>query len=130
MVVSDLRSYELSKNSTWDGIKADVDEHGGVVTVSAWRLRDAQGAGRLTERINGQISESLAARGLGHVPFNVEDMPTYQNEQVRIYDRTTALGKVIESAHLPGDDHDERLREAINAEAVDILRQVRDLVAE
>lgn len=101
-----------------------------MVTVHSWRLRDAQGAGRLTERINRQISESLSARGLGHVPFGVEDMPTYQTELVRIYDRTTALGKVIEAAHLPGDDHDERLREAINDEAVDILRQVRDLVAE
>jgi hypothetical protein len=118
------------KNITWDEIKSEVDDNGGVVTVSAWRLREAQGAGRLTVRINQQISDSLAARGLGHVPFNVEDMPTYQDEQVRIYDRTTALGKVIESAHHVGDDHDERLREAINEKAVAILEKVRDLVAE
>jgi hypothetical protein len=107
-----------------------VDENGGVTTVDAWQLRESQGAGRLTARINQQISDSLSARGLGHVPFKVEDMPTYQNEQVRIYDRTTALGKVIDSAHNVGEEHDERLREAINEEAVTILQQIRDLVAE
>lgn len=120
----------VSENGTWDEIKDEVDENGGVITVYAWRLREAQGAGRLTLRINGQISDSLAARGLGHVPFEVAELPTNQNDLVRIYDRTKPLGKVIESAHMPGDDHDERLREAINDEAVDILRQVRDLVAE
>lgn len=125
-----LKELTVSDENTFDAIKADVDENGGVVTVYAWRLREAQGAGRLTERINRQISESLSARGLGHVPIKVTDMPTYQDGQVRIYDRTSALGKVIESAHLPGDDHDDHLREAINHEAVAILRQVRDLVAE
>ncbi len=120
----------MSESATWDEIKDEVDENGGVITVYAWRLREAQGAGRLTLRINGQISDSLAARGLGHVPFEVAKLPTNQNDLVRIYDRTKPLGKVIESAHVPGDDHDERLREAINDEAVDILRQVRDLVAE
>lgn len=120
----------MSEENTWDDIKSRVDSNGGVTTVHAWRLREAQGAGRLTLRINQQISDSLAARGLGHVPFKVEDMPTYQDEQVRIYDRTTALGKVIDSAHHVGDDHDERLREAINDEAVSILQQVRDLVSE
>lgn len=115
---------------TWYDIKAKVDENGGVTTVSAWQLREAQGAGRLTARINKQISDSLAARGLGHVPFEVDDMPTYQDKEVRIYDRTTPLGKVIESAHRVGDEHDERLREAINDEAVAILQQIRDLVAE
>lgn len=117
-------------DNKWNDIKSRVDENGGVITLLAAELREAQGAGRLTERINRAIHDSLAARGLGHVPLDVECMPTYQHEEVRVYDRTSSIGRVIEAAHRPGDEEDERLREAIDAEAVTLLSQIRDLVAE
>jgi hypothetical protein len=120
----------MDEPETFDEIKAAVDASGGVITLAAWQLREAVGAGRLTERINGKISEELAARALGHVPIDTRDMPTNQYEHVRVYDKTTTLGKVIEAAHSPGEQHDTRLREAINEEAANLLEQIRSLVAE
>ena len=118
------------KKNEWDALRDEVHSSDGVLTVQAWRLRDALGAGRLTERINGQISDALAQRGLGHVPREAVDLPTSQYDPVRIYDRTSTIGKVIEAAHNPTDETDEYLREAIDDRAVRILEQVRVLVAD
>ncbi|WP_226435601.1 hypothetical protein [Rhodococcus yananensis] len=117
-------------SKTFDDLQQEVADNGGVITVQAWQLREAQGAGRLTERINGEISESLRRRGLGHVPFRPEDLPTSQHARVRVYDATSALGKVIEAAHNPGTDEDNTLREAVDGEAAGLLSQIRALVAE
>lgn len=117
-------------SKTFDDIQQEVADNGGVITVQAWQLREAQGAGRLTERINGEISESLRRRGLGHVPFRPENLPTSQHARVRVYDATSALGKVIEAAHNPGTDEDNMLREAVDGEAAGLLSQIRALVAE
>lgn len=119
-----------TKNEDWDAIKAEVDANGGVITLEAGRLRDAYGAGRLTERINLEISNELAARALGHVPYRAEALPTYQWNLVRVYDKTSAIGKVIEASHNPGDEEDERLREAVDSRAAELLSQVRALVAD
>ncbi|WP_124393135.1 hypothetical protein [Rhodococcus wratislaviensis] len=116
--------------TTFDSIAENVRANGGVITVKASQLREAQGAGRLTQRINEEISEALRRRGLGHVPFYSEDMPTSQYEQVRVYDATSALGKIIEAAHTPGDDEDLTLREGIDGEAAGLLSQIRALIAE
>lgn len=117
-------------SKTFDDIKQEVEDNGGVITLQAWELREAQGAGRLTDRINGEISESLRRRGLGHVPFYPEDLPTSQYENVRVYDATSALGKVIEAAHTPGEDEDHTLREGVDGDAAGLLNQIRALVAE
>lgn len=117
-------------SKTFDEIQQEVNDNGGVITIEASQLREAQGAGRLTERINGEISESLRRRGLGHVPFYSEDLPTSQYERVRVYDATSALGKIIEAAHTPGEDEDNTLREGVDGEAAGLLSQIRALVAE
>lgn len=115
---------------TFEQIKDEVDNNGGIITIEAWRLRDAAGAGRLTQRINVNISDGLRQRGLGHVPFRAEDLPTYQNGQVRVFDSTTAVGKVIQAAHETGENNDEILRESVDGGAANILEQVRVLVAD
>lgn len=97
-------------------------------TVAVESLRDAEGAGRLTERINTNISKSLASRGLGHVPFEAADLPTSQWAEVSVFDRTSPIGAVIAGAHAVGEEADERLREAINGDATLLLDQVRTLL--
>lgn len=120
----------MADAASFEGIKEEVDANGGVTTVFAWQLRDALGAGRLTERINGRISDELATRGMGHIPYDVSALPLTQNGLVRVYDATSSLGKVIEAAHKPGEQADVRLREAINSEAAGILEQIRAIVSE
>lgn len=84
----------------------------------------------MTLRINGEISSELRARGLGHVPTEISDLPTDRWGWVRIYDATKPIGRIIEAAQRPGEQDDQRLREGINGDAADILKAVRALVAE
>jgi hypothetical protein len=121
---------EARAPKTWDDIRAEVDSGEGVATLWALSLRKAYGAGRLTLRINGEISSELRARGLGHVPSEISDLPTDQWGWVRIYDATKPIGRIIEAAQRPGEQDDQRLREGINGDAADILKAVRALVAE
>ena len=121
---------DMAEANAYQAIADRVRENGGVITVDAWELREAQGAGRLTNRINEEISNALRQRGLGHVPYYAFDLPTSQNEQVRVFDATSALGKVIVAAHEPGEEFDAELREGVNGEAADLLNQIRNLIAE
>lgn len=125
-----VRGYEMTEEmSTYEEIKAAVDEGKGVTTVYAASLREAEGAGRLTVGINEKISRSLASRGLGHVPFAASELPTSQWSEVRIFDKTTPLGAVITAAHQVGEDEDAKLREAVDSQAAALLDSVRTLLA-
>jgi hypothetical protein len=114
----------------YEEIKSAVEEHGGVTTLSMADLRDAEGAGRLTRGINERISKALERRGLGHVPYKAEDLSTSQWDEVRIFDRTSPIGKVIEAAHQVGEDFDKELREAVAGEASDMLDQIRAILSD
>lgn len=116
--------------TSFEQIKKDVANAGGVLTFEAWELRDALEAGRLTRRINGMISEVLRSYGLGHVPIDPDDLPTNQYELVRVYDATLPVGKAIAAAHLPGKENDRLLMESIEGNAAQILDQIRALVEE
>lgn len=118
----------IAEPSSYEEIKQLVEEGGGIATVYAWSLREAQGAGRLTVGIMQKISKSLGNRGLGHVPYNPSQLPTGQWDLVRIFDKASQLGEVIVAAHEPGEEHDTVLREAVKGDARAVLEQVRDLV--
>jgi hypothetical protein len=106
----------------------DSEANGGIATVYAATLRDAQGAGRLSVGIMAKISKSLTSRGLGHVPFDPAHLPTGQWDLVRVFNRASPVGEVIVAAHEPGDNGDNVLREAVNGDAREVLERVRDLV--
>ena len=114
----------------YDEVKAAIAERDGVGSVPMWRLRDAEGAGRLSKGINERISKALERRGLGHVPYKAEDLPTLQDEEIRVFDRTSAIGIVIEAAHNPGRDRDEELRERVDQRSSEMIEQIRAIVCE
>ncbi|WP_157509237.1 hypothetical protein [Luteipulveratus halotolerans] len=116
--------------TTYEEIKGFVDAGGGVATFAAGELREAQGAGRLTERINEGILRSLNALGMGAVPNEAYLMPTSQHDEVRVYDKASSIGRIIEAALAPGDENDRYLVETIDTTAADIVEQIRRLVAE
>ena len=91
---------------TWDEIKKQVEEAGGVLTLTMAALRDAAGAGKLGVHVRSNISRRLAAMGLGHVPT---ELPANQHERVRVYKRGTPVGDLIEAALNPGERNDESL---------------------
>lgn len=98
---------ELHEATTWQDIEQQVDSADGVTTLRAGSLRIALGAGRLTPRINGEISHELERRGLGHVP---DDLPLGQHDLVRVYRRGSRIGKVLDAAHRVGPEGDDELR--------------------
>jgi hypothetical protein len=108
-----------------DTLRVAVEQHQDVLTVSMLDLREAVQAGRLGQRVLGTISRALAGRGLGHVP---QDLPNYQDREVRVYKLGSPVAEVIEAALQPGDDQDELLREAATREASLTLNKIRDLV--
>ena len=108
-----------------DALRAAVERHQDVLTVSMLDLREAVQAGRLGQHVLTTISKALAGRGLGHVPRN---LPNYQEEGVRVYKLGSPVAEIIDAALGPGDDNDETLREAANKEASLVVNQIRTLV--
>lgn len=113
----------------WTSIKESVKRGEGVATVTAGDLRKAVGAGRLTPWINQQIIDALSTMGYETVPADAELMPRSQWEEVRVYDASTPIGKVIRAALRPGDESDEVLRESVAGGSDEILAKIRLLVA-
>ncbi len=77
----------------WDDIKNEVVSNGNVKTFTMEKLRDAHGSAKLGVNVCGEISQELARMGLGHIP---EVLPTYQHEFVRVYQRGTDVGNLID----------------------------------
>ncbi|GAA4283662.1 hypothetical protein GCM10022261_11930 [Brevibacterium daeguense] len=114
---------------TYEELRAQVQDNHGVLTVEAWVLRDAQGAGRLTRGVNEAICETLAAHGMGAIPHTPDLMPTNQDDLVRVYTKESAVGKVLEIANIPGEDNDRLIIESVDDHASDIVQKIRMLVA-
>ena len=116
--------------SDWDAVKTKVESAGGVVTVTMEELRDASGAGKLGVHVRGEISRTLASMGFGHVPT---ELPSYQQELVRIYKRGTPIGDLIETVLTPGGQNDQKLSERFAESGPDyaaMVAKIREFVAE
>lgn len=115
---------------TLDEIKQKVEKSGNLLTISMEHLREAHGAGRLGSQVRQDISRKLAEIGLGHIPT---ELPSYQQEFVRLYKRGTAIGELIEQVLHPGEQNDRILVERFGQVATDyatIVQKIRELVVE
>ncbi len=115
---------------SWDKIKETVEQNGNVLTVTMEKLREAHGAGKLGVNVRTEISKGLAGTGLGHIP---EDLPSYQEQHVRLYKHGTQIGDFIATVLAPGEANDAKLVERLSDQApnyADIVQSIRDLVAE
>lgn len=116
--------------SSWETIKNRVEENGNVASFSMIELRDAAGKEKLGVNVRAEIQKILAGLGLGHVP---KELPTYQHESVRLYKRGTVMGDFLETVLTPGEPHDRKIREQLNASDarnIEIIEAIRELVAE
>lgn len=114
----------------WNEIKKDVEDRGGVATVTMETLRDANGAGKLGVHVRAEIRSTLAGMGLGHVPI---ELPAYQHEQVRLYKRGTPIGELIEQVLTPGQQNDVALAGRFGGGGPDyaaIVAKIKELVAD
>ena len=114
----------------WDNIKEQVEKNGNVCTFSMNTLKEAHGAGRLGVNVRAEISQTLAGIGLKHVPT---ELPSSQNEQVRIYKLGTPVGHLIETVLSPGEQNDKALVDRVGTQGPDlaaIIQKIRELVGE
>ncbi len=116
--------------ASWDEIKQKVEKSGNVVTLTMEELRDAHGAAKLGVNVREEISSTLAGMGLGHVP---EELPSYQNEQVRVYKNGTPVGDLIATVLVPGAQNDSKLVNQFTQKGIDyaaVVQKIKELVAD
>jgi hypothetical protein len=113
---------------TYDDLPDKVRRENGVSKVDMGTLRDMEGAGKLGKYVRANISKALAARGLGHFP---EELPIYQHEVVRVYERSSPVGRVVRAVLRPSDAGDNELRKLGDGDddEHELLEQIRQLVA-
>lgn len=113
------------------GLKQEVNDNMGVLTVSMASLRDAYGVDRLGKIVIENISKELAGEGLKHYPT---PLPLYQHLNARIYVHGSRVEEIIESVLANTEDAnemllgDEILRESATGEDTQLLNKVRKLV--
>lgn len=116
--------------TTWDQIKANVEENDNVLTVSMNDLKEAAQKDRLGVHVRSEISRTLAGIGLGHIP---REIPTNQHDSIRLYKRGTPAGDLIEQVLSPGESNDRLVRDRLSndqANYANIIEQIRELVSE
>ena len=112
---------------TYDELRDEVRNQGGVLTVDMGTLRDAHGAGKLGVNVRLNITKELRGQGLNHIG---EYLPTYQDELVRLYLMGSPAGDLIESVLNISKSADQAIRDAVQSDAADVLEKVRELVCE
>lgn len=103
-----------------------VQEAGGVKTFSVQEIRDAFGAGRLGKNVRDEISRTLSAFGLGHIPA---EFPDRQHEQVRLYKKGTMVGDFISGVIEPSESGDEKIKSLVSNKDSETLHQIRQMLS-
>ncbi|MCD5422683.1 hypothetical protein LRS71_24545 [Rhodococcus pyridinivorans] len=115
----------------YDDLRKAVDDSNGPLKVEMRVLKRIDGAGRLGSSVLSTMSAALANNGIGHLP---PELPSSQDEDVRLYLISSPLGDVITAVLNPTDQRDVTLRNIIGAtgtgaHAVEQLRQIRQILA-
>jgi hypothetical protein len=117
--------------ATWKEIKESVNASGNVLTVTMGDLRDATGSGKLGSGVVADIRNTLAGLGLGHVP---QDLTTEQSQPVRLYQKGSPVGELIDLVLMVGEPNDAQLRERFSRQPSDhaarTLARIRQLLTE
>lgn len=114
---------------------AEAVETDGIVLTNIGELREMLGFKRLGVRVLDQIARDLRAEGLGYFPRDVLDNNSEprQWEDVRIFNLTSAVGRVVLAVQEPSEKNDTFLLEASGSssgDAAEILDQIRTLIGD
>jgi hypothetical protein len=111
--------------TTYEELRRRVEDDGGVHATRAQVLRDIEGAGRLGSNVRADISRKLESRGMAHLP---EELPQYQEEEVVIYLRDSAVAPVVQAVLNPSQSTAVILRQLADNGAQDTIRKIRQLI--
>lgn len=110
---------------TYDELREKVQENAGVLTVDMGTLRDAHDARKLGSTIRENITQKLLGLGLRH---GHKQLPSYQHQTVRLWLMGSSAGDLIEAVYNEVADTDQKIRDAVQGDATDVLEKVRELV--
>lgn len=116
--------------NNYDDLRKAVEGSDGPFKVEMRILKRIDGAGRLGSSVLSTMSAALANNGMGHLP---PELPSSQDEDVRLYPINSPLGDVITAVLNPTDQRDATLRNigatGMGAHAFEQLRQIRQILA-
>jgi hypothetical protein len=129
VTVGELEDEREEPYGTWQELDADVRDHGGVLRVSMWHLRELSGYARLKVNVVATISEELRNVGLDHLPV---DLPRDQYQYVVVYKTGSEAAAVINAVRNgSSSERAERALRQINAAgALKVDRQNEAKLAE
>ena len=92
------------------GLKRDVDEHGGFLTMQRDTLRERFGIGRLAEKNTEELVDTLDEHGMIVFPHPYH----VQGTSLRVYDVESEIGKIALAVVDPQDVPETALVDAVN----------------
>jgi hypothetical protein len=107
-----MREEAISMSIDWNkaavGLKRDVREHGGFLTMQRDTLRERFDVGRLTEGIAQDLLTTLREHGLIAFPS------PYEQGTFRVYDAGSEIGKIALAVGYPQDVPETALVDAVS----------------
>lgn len=119
---------ETDNIEDYNDVANKVDENGGVISIKMEVLKRVHEVDRLGRIVRENISEKLNGRGLGHYPKR--SLPSSQDDYVRIYRRSTEIGKLVEAVTDPGEPGDETIRKMVDSDAEQTIERIQELVCD
>lgn len=107
-------------------MRRTVEANDGLIRTYMEHLRNLENAGKLGSNIRETISKRLRQYGIGHLP--ADELPRYQEEEVRLYLLDSTIGRVINAVLDPSLAGDRLLRQLDNTKARETLHQIRSLI--
>jgi hypothetical protein len=112
---------------TVEELRELVEGQDGLAVVTMDDLKRVFGYIRPGAQARRDMSRKLHTVGLGHFPV---ELPSYQYEEVRLYDKGLApLADIVQAVLEPSALGDDALRRASSGDAAKVLAQIRALIA-
>ncbi len=119
--------WETSRRNKVRNLASEIEDEGGLKTVTMARLRDTAGWDKLGPRVLTDIANLLDEHDVGFLPAT-ETLPLSRDASVRLYNRRHPVGGLIHAVLNPSARGDELLREAASNDAAAVLERIRRLV--
>lgn len=117
---------------TWGELQDEVAANGDLLCVELQLLRGLTNKSKLGRWVAQEIARSLTDRGLGYWPREILDVgeDLRATQQIRIYQRGSGVGRLIDAVLDPGEQGDERLRKAGKEESSTELETLKNNLRE
>ncbi len=110
---------------TYGDLEEYVSDNDNVATIEMLKLREIHKVQKLGSTVRENISKKLKQKGLDHCPGT---LPSYYDEDVRIYKAGTPLSELIDAVNYVGEEYDKKLIRLANNDAQDILGKIKELL--